>query len=109
MYELENRITGRETEQISNRKNALSGSMLSANEKEATWEKSTWNLCPRQNPTAATAVPTTNDPISSAAGRARPFLHRWDIRVTMGTESIATRNELNATSIIGGVFCPAGG
>ncbi|HME59023.1 MAG TPA: hypothetical protein VKF63_11850 [Terracidiphilus sp.] len=51
----------------------------------------------------------TNDPISSAAGRARAFVHRRDITVTTGTESIATRNELKANSIIGGVFCPAGG
>src|SRR5450759_1859329 len=99
-------MTGSETEQISNRKNALSRSTLSANENDATWETSTVNLCPRQNPAAATAVPTANDPISSTAGRARAFVHRREIRVTTGTDSIATRNELKAICVIGGSSGP---
>ena len=39
-------MTGSDTEQISNRKNALSRSMLSAKENDATCETSTANFCP---------------------------------------------------------------
>src|ERR1019366_170023 len=93
-------MTGSETEQISNRKNALSRSTLRAKENDATWETSTVNLCPRQNPAAATAVPTTNDPISSTGGMARAFVHRRVITVTAGTASITTRRELKAVCVI---------
>src|ERR1035437_4887462 len=99
-------MTGSEKEQMSNRKNALSRSTLSAKENDATWATSTVNLCPRQNPAAATAVPTPNDPISSTAGRARAFVHWRDIRVTTGTASITTRKELKAICVIGASVRP---
>ena len=94
-------MTGSETEQISNRKNALSRSTLSAKENEATCETSITNFCPPYNAVVATAIPTANDPMSSTAGRARAFAHRHEIRVRTGTDSIATRNELKRTCVIG--------
>ena len=99
-------MTGSETEQISNRKNALSRSTLSANENDATWETSTVNLCPSQKPAPATAIPVANDAMSSTAGSARAFVHRREIRVTTGTDSVATRNKLKATCVIGSSVRP---
>lgn len=94
-------MTGSETAQISNRKNALSRSTLSANENEATGETLTVSLCPPQNPAPATVIPSANDAMSSTPGRAPAFVHRREIRVTTGTESIVTRNKLKATCVIG--------
>jgi hypothetical protein len=48
-----------------------------------------------------------NDAMSSAAGRARAFVHRREIRVTTGTDSIATRNKLKTTGVIGIVVRPS--
>jgi hypothetical protein len=45
--------------------------------------------------------------MSRTAGMARAFVHRRDIRVTTGTASIASRNELKANWVIrGGVQLP---
>src|SRR5450759_6035214 len=101
-------MTGSETEQITNRKNALSRSTLSANENDATRETSSVNLCPPQNPAHATVIPMASDAMSSTAGRARTFVHRREIRVTTGHDSIATRNKMKTTGVIGLVDRPSG-